>query len=110
MYVLKIKITVSCSTSNVPQMPTVAESGVPGYEAGSWYGIIAPAGTLRAVVARLTKEITGVLGAPDFREQIMAAGADPMPNTPDEFAAYIKSEIAKWAKVIKLSGAKADAQ
>ena len=103
-----LAVTTAARSNLVPQLPTVAESGVPGYEAGSWYGIIAPAGTPRAVITRLNKEITGVLGAPDFREQIMAAGADPMPNTPDEFAAYIKSEITKWAKVIKLSGAKAE--
>ena len=105
-----LAVTTAARSNLVPQLPTVAESGVPGYEAGSWYGIIAPAGTPRAVIARLNKEITTLLGTADFRDQIMAAGADPMPNTPDEFATYIKSEIAKWAKVIKLSGAKADAQ
>ena len=103
-----LAVTTAARSNLVPQLPTVAESGVPGYEAGSWYGIIAPAGTPRAVIVRLNKEITTLLSAPDFREQIMAAGADPMPNTPDEFAAYIKSEITKWAKVIKLSGAKAE--
>jgi tripartite-type tricarboxylate transporter receptor subunit TctC len=88
----------------------VAESGIPGYDASTWYGIIAPAGVPRAVIARLNREIVAVLAMPEFREQLMAAGADPAPNTPDEFAALIKAEIAKWAKVIKLSGAKAEAQ
>ena len=104
-----LAVTTATRSNLIPQLPTVAESGVPGYEAGSWYGITAPAGTPRAVVMRLNKEITTVLGTADFREQLMAAGADPAPNTPDEFAAYIKTEITKWAKVIKLSGAKADA-
>jgi tripartite-type tricarboxylate transporter receptor subunit TctC len=104
-----LAVTTAARSGLVPQLPTVAESGVPGYEAGSWYGIIAPAGTPRTVVARLNREITSVLGTQEFREQLMAAGADPAPTTPEAFAAYIKSDIAKWAKVIKLSGAKVDA-
>jgi len=105
-----LAVTTAARSGLVPQLPTVAEAGIPGYEAGSWYGIIAPAGTPRPVVARLNQEITAVLATPDFREQLMAAGADPAPNTPEQFAAYLKSEIAKWAKVIKLSGAKAESQ
>ncbi len=105
-----LAVTTAARSGLVPQLPTVAEAGIPGYEAGSWYGVIAPAGTPRAVVARLNQEITAVLATPDFREQLMAAGADPSPNTPEQFAAYLKSEIAKWAKVIKLSGAKAESQ
>ncbi len=104
-----LAVTTAARSSLVPQLPTVAESGIPGYEAGSWYGIIAPAGTPRAVITRLNREITQVLGTADFREQLMVAGADPAPTTPDAFAAHIKSDIAKWAKVIKLSGTKADA-
>ncbi len=103
-----LAVTTAARSNLVPQLPTVAESGVPGYEAGSWYGIIAPAGVPRGVILRLNKEITSVLATADFREQLMNAGADPMPNTPEQFTAYLKSEIAKWAKVIKLSGAKAE--
>lgn len=105
-----LAVTTAARSNLVPQLPTVAESGVPGYEAGSWYGIIAPAGVPRVIVSRLNREITSVLATADFREQLMNAGADPMPNTPEQFAAYLKSEIAKWAKVIKLSGAKAESQ
>ncbi len=105
-----LAVTTASRSGLVPQLPTVAESGVPGYEAGSWYGIIAPAGTPRAVITRLNREITQVLGTSEFREQLMTAGADPAPTTPEAFAAYLKSDIAKWAKVIKLSGAKIEAQ
>ena len=103
-----LAVTTAARSNLLPQLPTVAESGVPGYESGSWYGIIGPAGVPRTVVARLNTEITAVLGTAEFREQLMAAGADPMTTTPEQFAAYIKTEIAKWAKVIKLSGAKAE--
>lgn len=103
-----LAVTTAARSNLLPQLPTVAESGVPGYESGSWYGITAPAGTPREVVARLNKEITAVLGTPDFREQLLNAGADPMPTTPEQFAAYVQIEIAKWAKVIRLSGAKAE--
>ena len=103
-----LAVTTAARSNLMPQLPTVAESGVPGYETGSWYGITAPAGTPRAVVSQLNKEITTVLGTPDFREQLLNAGADPMQTTPEQFAAYVQIEIAKWAKVIKLSGAKAE--
>lgn len=103
-----LAVTTAARSNLLPQLPTVAESGIPGYESGSWYGITAPAGTPREIVARLNREITTVLGTPDFREQLLNAGADPMPTTPEQFAAYVQIEIAKWAKVIKLSGAKAE--
>lgn len=105
-----LAVTTAARSSLVPQLPTVAETGVPGYEAGSWYGIIAPAGTPRAIITRLNTEITTVLATPEFREQLMSAGADPAPTTPEQFATLLQAEIAKWAKVIKLSGAKAESQ
>ncbi len=101
-------MTTAARSNLLPHLPTVAESGVPGFESGSWYGISAPAGTPRAVVARLNRETTTVLGTPDFREQLLNAGADPLPTTPEQFAAYVQIEITKWAKVIKLSGAKVE--
>jgi tripartite-type tricarboxylate transporter receptor subunit TctC len=105
-----LAVTTITRSALVPGMPTVAESGIPGYDAGTWYGIITTGGSPRAAIMRINKEMAAVLGQPDFREQIMTAGADPAPNTPEQFAALIKSEIAKWAKVIKLSGAKAESQ
>ena len=108
---LRALAVTSATRSNLtPQLPTVAESGIPGYDASTWYGIIAPAGTPHAVIARLNREMTTLLAALDFREQLMAAGADPAPNTPEQFAALIQSEISKWAKVIKISGARAESQ
>jgi tripartite-type tricarboxylate transporter receptor subunit TctC len=104
-----LAVTSGARSALAPGLPTVAESGIPGYDASTWYGIIAPAGTPRSVIARLNREIVAALAVPEFKEQLMAAGADPAPNTPEEFAALIKAEIVKWAKVIKLSGAKPEA-
>ena len=92
----------------MPDLPTVAETGLPGYEASTWYGVIAPAGTSRAAVTRLNAEIVKVLQVPDVRERLIAQGIDPVGNSPDEFAAYIKSEIGKWAKIIKSTGVTAE--
>jgi tripartite-type tricarboxylate transporter receptor subunit TctC len=103
-----LAVTSGARSALVPGVPTVAESGIPGYDASTWYGIIAPAGTPRTVIARLNQEITTALGTPELRDQLMAAGADPAPNTPEQFAALIQSEIVKWAKIIKLSGAKVE--
>ena len=101
-----LAVTSAARSALAPGLPTVAESGIPGYDASTWYGIITTGGTPHAVIARLNREIVAVLATPEFKEQLMAAGADPAPNTPEQFAALIQSEIVKWAKVIKLSGAK----
>jgi tripartite-type tricarboxylate transporter receptor subunit TctC len=89
-----------------PDLPTVAESGVPGYEAANWFGIVVPAKTPRAIVARLNQEIVRALAVPDVRERLLSQGMEPISNAPEAFAKYIHSEIAKWAAVIKASGAK----
>ncbi|HEV7799776.1 MAG TPA: tripartite tricarboxylate transporter substrate-binding protein, partial [Burkholderiales bacterium] len=94
--------------SAFPQLPTVAESGVPGYEVTGWYGIVAPAGTPREVIAKLNAEILSSLKLPDVREIFAAQGTDIIGSTPDEFARYIKTELAKWAVVVKKSGARVD--
>jgi len=91
-----------------PGMPTLAESGVPGYESAGWFAILAPAGTPPAVVARLNAEIVQVLGQAELREQFAAAGLEPLPSTPEHLEQLIKAETVKWAKVIKESGAKLD--
>lgn len=91
-----------------PDMPTLAESGVPGYDAAGWFGILAPAGTPPAVLTRLNAEITAVLRLPEIRERFAAAALEPLPSTPDYMAQLMRAEAIKWAKVIKDSGAKVD--
>jgi len=92
----------------LPEVPTIAESGVPGYEATTWNGVIAPAGTPREIVRKLNAEINKILASPSAKEKFAAIGADPTPAPPETFAALIKSENVKWADVIKRSGAKID--
>lgn len=89
-----------------PDLPTVAESGFPGYEAANWFGIVVPAKTPRAIVARLNQEIVRALAVPDVRERLLSQGMEPISNAPDDFSKYIQSEIVKWARVVKASGAK----
>ena len=91
-----------------PEVPTIAEAGVPGYEATQWYGVLAPAGTPKAIVTRLNQEILKALQTPQMQERLAADGAEPLPSTPEEFSAFIKEEIARWAPVIKAAGIRAD--
>lgn len=87
-----------------PDVPTIAESGFPGFEAVTWIGAVAPAGTPAAIVTRLNKELVEIMQAADMRDKMMAQGAEPMTNTPEQFSAYIKTETAKWAAVVKQAG------
>jgi tripartite-type tricarboxylate transporter receptor subunit TctC len=103
-----IAVTTSARSSLMPELPTVAEAGLPGYEASTWYGVLAPAGTPRAIVTRLNAEIVRVLALPEVRERLTTQGIDPIGSSPDQFAAYVQSEIVKWAGVIKATGVKAE--
>ncbi len=103
-----IGVTGAKRSKALSEVPTVAESGVPGFEVVSWYGFFAPAGTPRAIVMRVNADVKKVLALPDMQERFTAEGADVSPGTPEQFAAYIKDEMAKWAKVVKASGAKPD--
>ena len=92
----------------LPEVPTLAEAGVPGYESTIWLGLMAPAGTPRAVLTRLNAEVGKVLARADVRAEWAKQGALPLPMSLDEFAQYLREDIEKWARVVKISGARAD--
>ena len=91
-----------------PEIPTVAESGLPGFEYVGWYGVLAPTGTPRAIIDRLHAELVQILQIADMRERLLADGAEPIGNTPAAFEAYLKAELERWTRVIKESGTKID--
>ena len=92
----------------LPEVPTVAESGVPGYEAVNWYGVLVPAGTPKEIVTRLHGDITRILKAPDVQKRFATEGGDIVADTPEQFAAFIRKEIPKWTAVVKTAGVKVD--
>jgi tripartite-type tricarboxylate transporter receptor subunit TctC len=85
-------------------LPTIVEAGVPGYEMSGWNGIFAPKGTPPEIVARLHAELAKLLRAPEVKEQLAALGAEPIGDTPDQFAAFLKADTARWGKIIKEKG------
>ena len=103
-----IAVTTAKRSPELPDVPTIAEAGVPGYEATSWFGLFAPAATPAPIVAQLNKAIVKVLNQPDVKQKIAAQGGDVVAETPAQFAAFIKAETAKWGKVVKESGASVD--
>ena len=107
----KIKALAVTSTKRspaTPEIPTIAESGLPGYEVINWYGVLTPAGTSKEIVGRLNSEIRRIMTLPEVKERLAAQGAETLTGTPQEFGAFIKSETEKWAKVVKFSGAAVD--
>ncbi|WP_432258325.1 Bug family tripartite tricarboxylate transporter substrate binding protein [Cupriavidus sp. TMH.W2] len=104
-----LAVTSARPSPALPGVPTVAQAaGLPQYEASSWFGMLAPAGTPPDIVHRIQQEVARALGAPAVRERLQAQGAEPVGNTPEQFAAFIRAETAKWARVVKDSGAKVD--
>jgi len=103
-----LAVTSATRAPALPDTPTVAESGLPGFEASSWFGVLAPAGTSPAIVAKLNAEIAKWLTSPEAKEKLAAVGANIAGGTPEDFARHIQAETAKWAKVVKESGAKVD--
>jgi len=103
-----LAVTGPKRTPAAPDIPTVAESGVPGYEVTTFYGVSAPAKTPRAIIDRLHAEIVRALNSSDLRERLQTLGADPVGNTPEQYTAFMQNEIAKWGKVIKAAGIKGE--
>jgi tripartite-type tricarboxylate transporter receptor subunit TctC len=103
-----LAVTTAARLPSLPELPTIAESGLKGYETITWFGFVAPARTPQAVITRLNAEIVKVLALPEVRNLFASQGIETLGGTPDRFASYIRDEIAKWAKVIQLSGAKAE--
>ena len=96
-----LAVTTAKRSNILPDLPTIAETGLPGYEADNWYGFVTRAGTPRAVIMRLNKEIAAALEAPEVKQMLFGQGLEVAPGTPEAFGAYMKSEYEKWAKVIK---------
>ena len=103
-----LAVTTKKRSQVAPDIPTIAESGVPGYDANAWFGVFAPAGTPAAVVNRLYAEISRIIANPQIRERFLVLGAEPAGTTPEQFAAFYRNEVAKWAKVVRESGAQVD--
>ena len=101
-----IGVSTAKRLDSLPDVPTVAESGLPGFEVTQWWGVLAPAGTPRAIVMKLNETLRKALTSADMRSRLAADGAEPAGSTPEEFHALIKGEIARWAPVIKASGAR----
>lgn len=103
-----LAVTTAKRSAALPDLPTVAESGLPGYEATAWFGVLAPAGTPSSIIAQLNAAIVRSLHTREMRERLIAEGTEPVGNTPEQFAQIVRNDIAKWAKVVKSSGARPD--
>jgi tripartite-type tricarboxylate transporter receptor subunit TctC len=99
-----LAVTGEKRAAAAPELPTVIEAGVPGYVVISWFGVLVPAATPREIVMRLNAELAQAMRAPDIKDRLAGDGAEPTVGTPEQFAAFIKSDIALWTKVIKNAG------
>jgi tripartite-type tricarboxylate transporter receptor subunit TctC len=99
-------VTATRRSPALPDVPTIAEAGVPGYESSTWYGVLGPKAMPRPVVMKLNRDIVAVLNVPELRERLQNEGAEPVGNTPEQFGDFIRTEIVKWAKVFKAAGIK----
>jgi tripartite-type tricarboxylate transporter receptor subunit TctC len=103
-----LAVTTATRAGMLPDLPTIAEAALPGYEANNWYGLLAPAKTPRPIIDRLNAETVKILGSSSVRDLYFMQGLEPTPTTPEVFGAYIKSEIVKWSKLVKAAGVKPD--
>ncbi|MGZ8981856.1 MAG: tripartite tricarboxylate transporter substrate-binding protein, partial [Burkholderiaceae bacterium] len=101
-------VTTPRRSDAMPDVPTMAESGLPGFDVSTWFGVFAPAGTPPAIVERVNKAFTTALQATEMRERLARMGAEPAPTSPDQFAQFVRLELAKYEKVVKFSGARVD--
>ena len=103
-----LAVTTPQRVAALPGVPTMAESGLAGFDVSTWFGLFAPAGTPPGTIDKLNAAFTSALRTPEMRERLARMGAEPSPNTPAEFAALVKSELAKYQKIVQYSGAKVD--
>ena len=103
-----LAVTTARRSRLVPELPTMAEAGVPGFDIATWFGLLAPAGTPKDVVAKWNADVVKILDSPEMREKLTAQGAEPAPTSPAQFAAFIAAELPKYARIVKASGARVD--
>ena len=103
-----LAVTTAQRSRLAPELPTMAEAGMAGFDISTWFGLLAPAGTPREVIAKWNGEVTRLLNSPEMRERLTAQGAEPAPTSPEQFARFIDQELAKYGKIVKASGAKVD--
>jgi tripartite-type tricarboxylate transporter receptor subunit TctC len=103
-----LAVTTPKRAAALPDVPTVAEMGFPGYEVGAWYGVLAPAGTAAAIVERLSGELARTVNAAKVKEKLLQLGIEPVGSSPKQFSAHIQSEIARWTPIIQKAGIKPD--
>jgi tripartite-type tricarboxylate transporter receptor subunit TctC len=103
-----LAVTGARRSAALPELPTMMEAGVRGYESSTWYGLLAPKATSRAIVTKLNREVVAIINLPEVKANLLAEGAEPVGNTPEQFGEFIKAEIAKWGKVIRTAGLRAE--
>jgi tripartite-type tricarboxylate transporter receptor subunit TctC len=103
-----LAVTGARRSPALPDLPTMMEAGVRGYESSTWYGLLAPKATSRAIVTKLNREVVAIINLPEVKANLLAEGAEPVGNTPEQFGEFIKAEIAKWGKVIRAAGLRAE--
>ena len=103
-----LAVTTKARSPALPDLPTMEEAGLPGYESSAWFGLVSPAAVPRDIVSKLNAEVMRIVGLEDVKRNLASQGAYPLVMTPDEFGAFMKTETAKWAKIVKASGARAD--
>jgi tripartite-type tricarboxylate transporter receptor subunit TctC len=103
-----LAVTTAQRSRLYPELPTIAESGVPGYDLAGWYGVVAPTGTPRPIIERLHAEFTKAMRSPDMAERYVSLGVEPVESTPEQFGAYMRAELEKWGDIVKRSGTKVE--